>query len=224
MVAPALILPRRGLVLPDLARFALVGVRRALLSRPAAAVAAGGVTYATWNPADKSSAITLSNGDLTATPTAGSSSFYALRATVGKSSGKWYWELTGGAVSSGADARGVGTTGQTLAPDGGLTNLEGVRVYYSGDGNKYQPSAAYGAFYLNTDVIGLALDMGAGTLVCYKNNSSQGTLVSGLSGTFFPYIAINTSGTSPARSVIANFGASAHVYTAPAGFNQGLWV
>jgi hypothetical protein len=43
MVAAALALPRRGLVLPDLARFAMVGVRRALLSRaPIVAVAGGG--------------------------------------------------------------------------------------------------------------------------------------------------------------------------------------
>lgn len=51
------------------------------------------VTYATWNPSDKSANVTLSNGNLTATITA-NTAFYGARATIGKSSGKWYWEQT----------------------------------------------------------------------------------------------------------------------------------
>lgn len=51
-----------------------------------------GTTYATWNPADKSADITLSLGNLKATQT--TSSWDSVRSTIGKTSGKWYWEYT----------------------------------------------------------------------------------------------------------------------------------
>ncbi len=54
-----------------------------------------GLSFATLNPSDKGSAVTLSNSNLTATFSGGNG---AVRATIGKSSGKWYWEI---AVTSG---------------------------------------------------------------------------------------------------------------------------
>src|SRR5690606_11857756 len=50
-------------------------------------------TYATWNPLDKSSLITLSNGNLTATRS-GSNGNRLVRATIANSSGKEYFEVT----------------------------------------------------------------------------------------------------------------------------------
>lgn len=54
----------------------------------------GGRVYATWNPADKGGGVILLNGNrsvsLSTTPTDGGS----VRSTIGKSSGKWYWEVT----------------------------------------------------------------------------------------------------------------------------------
>src|SRR3989344_5257710 len=55
-------------------------------------------TFATWNPSDKSASITFSGSDLTATGPTSGSTFFSVRATIGKSSGKWYWESTGGST------------------------------------------------------------------------------------------------------------------------------
>jgi hypothetical protein len=50
-------------------------------------------TFATWNPSDKNANVTLSGGNLTAS-VASWTTHYAARATIWKSSGKWYWEVT----------------------------------------------------------------------------------------------------------------------------------
>jgi hypothetical protein len=76
-------------------------------------------------------------------------------------------------------------------------------------------SAAYGATYTTNDVIGVALDMDARTLVFYKNGASQGTAFSGLSGTMSP--GFSSSSTS-AVSFTVNFGQRPFAYTAPTGF------
>ena len=49
-------------------------------------------TYPTWDPNTASSNLVLSNGDRTATHNGG---WAHARATVGRSSGRWYWEVTG---------------------------------------------------------------------------------------------------------------------------------
>ena len=178
------------------------------------------VTYATWDPAGKSASITLSGSNLIATGPSSTGTFYAVRSTIGKASGKWYWELTIGTV--GSQANGIGSSSQLLEPDSSLTDLEGLRVYYKG-GDKYQSGGspvAYGAAYVGGDVLGAKLDMDAKTLEMLKNNSSQGTLVSGLTGTMYAYFA---STGSTLGSVTANFGASPFVYSLPAGYS-GLLV
>lgn len=53
----------------------------------------GGLTYATWNPLDKNAAYTLSDGNLTITKSSSTSNVSA-RATLPKTSGKWYVEIT----------------------------------------------------------------------------------------------------------------------------------
>ena len=48
-------------------------------------------TYATWNPSDKGTVFTLSNVNKTITQASTGNGL--VRATIGKSSGKWYWEV-----------------------------------------------------------------------------------------------------------------------------------
>lgn len=55
-------------------------------------------TYATLNPSDKDAAITLSGGDLTMS--SATNAWRSVRATIGKSSGKWYWEVTNSTTSN----------------------------------------------------------------------------------------------------------------------------
>ena len=78
-------------------------------------------------------------------------------------------------------------------------------------------SFVYGAAY-DTEVIGVALDMDAGTLTFYKNGVSQGQAFTGISGTIYAMASLVVSGT-----LVANFGASALAYTPPAGYNSGLY-
>ncbi|NBU64721.1 MAG: hypothetical protein EBS29_09505, partial [Chloroflexia bacterium] len=92
-------------------------------------------------------------------------------------------------------------------------------AYYS-NGNKYNNGSAtsYGAGFFPNDVIGVALDLDAGTLVFYKNGASQGTAFSSLSGTFFPASSTSDSGGGYTHSCIWNCGQRPFAYTAPSGF------
>jgi hypothetical protein len=87
---------------------------------------------------------------------------------------------------------------------------------YLSDGRSYHNSsvATYGASYTTGDIIGVAMDMDAGTLVFYKNGTSQGTAFTGLSGTFSPCF----SDTGSTGGAIVNFGQRAFAYTAPTGY------
>jgi len=73
---------------------------------------------------------------------------------------------------------------------------------------------AYGAAFVSGDIIGVALDMNAGTITFYKNGTSQGQAFSGITGTIYPAMDA-FSGT---WTVTANFGASSFTYTPPSGF------
>lgn len=181
--------------------------------------------YAAFNPADKHANVTLSNNNLTANgPTGTGSTNGAVRSTQGKSSGKWYWEVTVDFIGLNAIAIGIGSGTQNLDAGSAYANLEGLRVIYSGTGNKYKPSTAYGAAYVAGDVLGCALDMDAGTFVIYKNGASQGTLVSGLTGTIYSYTMTPDGDAGGAGSkATANFGQFPFKYTVPTGFNAGLY-
>ena len=151
---------------------------------------------------------TLSNGNLNY---AGAASGVSL-GTIAVSSGKWYWETVltgaGGSMTGIATATTVGS----LSWVGSDANSYG---YYT-SGQKYTSGsgAAYGASWTTNDVIGVALDMDAGTLTFYKNNTSQGTAYSGLTGSFVP--AVGNNSTNDVGFV--NFGQRPFVYTPPSGF------
>jgi hypothetical protein len=169
------------------------------------------MTFATWNPSDKGSGVTLSNGNLTGTGPEGNGT---VRATFGKSAGKWYWEVT---YSSG-----------TYSPDIGIADASATLAHYNGfdshgwgwfgnEGKKYTNGVgtALGTASTTGATIGVALDMDAGTCVLYKNGVLLGTLATGLTGTIYPACGGNAT---VSTSFTANFGASSFTYTAPAGF------
>ena len=175
-----------------------------------------GNTYATFDPANTGNTITLSGGNLIATQTVGSQ---FARSTIGKSSGKWYWEIN------------VTTAGSSTVC--GIVNSSATQNYVGGDVNgwgygnvgpySYHSGSfvSYGSTYTTGDVIGVALDMGAGTIIFYKNNVSQGTAFTGLSGTMYAAVTPNTGGASGVAT--ANFGATALTYSPPVGYNAGLY-
>ena len=168
--------------------------------------------YCVLNPLDKGSTVTLSSGNLNVSITSG---LVSSRATIGVASGKWYWEATCTTVSSVAsDLIGIGTS---AAPVSDYFHISASGYGYAqSTGNKWNnnASSAYGASWTTGDVIGVALDLDAGTLVFYKNGTSQGTAFSGLSGTFFPMMFVRDS----VGVYSFNFGQRPFAYTPPTGF------
>lgn len=170
-------------------------------------------TYAAWNSADKDANVSLSGRNLTA-----SGPFGDARATQGKSSGKWYWELTCTTLNT-TFLSGIGDSSQSLSNSIG-NDVHGYG-YRKLDGKTFHAAATavYGASYASGDIISIALDMDAGTLEFFKNNATQGVAFSGISGTYFPMVGAS----STTFAITANFGASAFNYTPPTGYNPGLY-
>lgn len=185
--------------------------------------ATAAVTYATWDNSLKGSNTTLSGGNLIATMTASNSVAQATIAgsTTGKSTGKWYWEIT---YTSGGGNRCIGVLSGTTANKntwvGGDTY--GFSYYSIGSGGNWfhQGTVDFGAFsvdYTVGDIIGVALDAGANTIQFYKNGVAVTPSKSITGGNYFPAVSSNVA------SFTANFGATAFAYSVPTGYNSGYY-
>jgi hypothetical protein len=135
--------------------------------------------------------------------------------TIGMTSGKWYCEMyitALGAESSVGLSRGINIMNTIVG-----STADSYGYYFNGD--KYNTSAgsAYGATYTTGDTIGVAFDASAGTLVFYKNGTSQGTAYSSLtSGPY--YFAVEGRSSTSANDVTMNFGQQTWRYAPPTGF------
>jgi len=162
--------------------------------------------YATLNPLDKLSSLPLTNGNLEVGQRVAAGRAHS---TIAVNSGKWYVEMT---------AAGDSLSGISLAsaPPTNFPGGDASSYGYYQDGTKYtnNTSTSYGASYTAGDLIGIALNLDAGTLVFYKNGTSQGTAFSSLSGTF----VFAARGSNTATTENWNFGQRAFAYTAPSGF------
>lgn len=209
----------KRLIVPRSARF----IAPTFLRMAASYSPSGGTTYTTWNPLDKDSAITLSNGDLTATCTGGSHP--RVRAVDGKTSGKYYWEFTPTDNASGNNVVGVANTSSPivgyLGYDANSWGWLGAGLSRNNGSNGPTVST-----WTNGDVLGIAVDLGAGKIWFAKNGTWQnsgdpaagtGAIWSNLSGTIKPACSIYDSN----ADITANFGASAFTYSAPSGFAAG---
>ena len=148
--------------------------------------------FCTLNPLAGNTAIALKEGNLTASPSAQAGN---KQANFGMSSGKWYWELY---IQTYSSNQTHGITYNESYPTDYAYNYG-----YNADGTKYigYTNSAYGSSFTAGDTLSFALDMDAGTLTAYKNNVSQGVLVSGLTETMFPLVRTDGTGT-----IVANFG------------------
>ena len=172
--------------------------------------------YATLNNLKSSytgGTVAITNGNLDFSANM-SSNQITTPATIGVSSGKWYWEATCNSITTqyGTDgAVGISTDGDI---DNGTASPSRAR-FYEDDGDFFNGSSrsAYGATWGAGDVIGVALDLDAGTLTFYKNGATQGTAISGLSGTWFPVVSSNNIVTFS-----LNFGQKPFRFPPPAGF------
>jgi hypothetical protein len=183
----------------------------------------------TFEPSESNGS--LSNGNLT-TSFASVTNFRGGRGFVGKSSGKWYAEVTidNRGASGGSGRSSVGIT--RAASFGSDTSTNAARdsvgaFTYSREGAKEQgtgsgvtsTSTGYASFS-NGDVIGVALNMDDGEVYFYKNGTAQdsGTAAfTGLGSNTYDLIAIGFGGF---QSTV-NFGATAFSHTPPTGY--GAW-
>ena len=168
--------------------------------------------YCTLNPLDTLSG-TITEGNLAFTSPA--TGYGGTRCTVATpTTGKWYWEVTINAITGGFDI-GISSANEVRPVVPGESSAS---YGYKSDGAKRTNFAdtIYGAAYTTNDVIGVALDLDAGTLVFYKNNTSQGTAFSSLSGGFLPMVSDFSN--SAVSSAYINFGQRPFAYTPPTGF------
>jgi hypothetical protein len=140
-------------------------------------------------------------------------------ATIGVSTGKWYWEVgfAGGTFSNNPQV-GVAVTGwSNLNADPATTaspfsHIVGGNSSFWNNGTATANSVSYGP----GDTVGVALNCDTNVVSFYKNNTLIGTAQSIESGqTWFP-IHANSSFTALTQYV--NFGQQPFVYTAPSGF------
>lgn len=197
----------------------------------------GGSTYATWNPADIAAGLSLSGGDLIVTRSG--SGWAGVRANMGKSAGKWYYELYRSAGSDKAQTiYGTFALADTLSYPGhpGSNNASiGFQPLNTTDVNLYQDGFV-GAFGSQADVpinggIAIAIDVDAGSMWAKAIGAASwmggGSPASGTSptrtftsgATIYPATGINLAGCA----CTANFGASAFIESAPSGFNSGWY-
>ena len=168
--------------------------------------------YATLNPLQKVSGYAPDNGNLRSVMNATGAIF----ATIGVTTGKWYWENIYEVAPNGNMEYGVslGTVSTSSQPG----NVSGSWAYSPFNGSIYSQSgtaiATVATASLN-DVIGCALDVDAGTLAIYKNNSLLYTITSISGGALFPVIG-GSSSINAQTSI--NFGQRPFAYTPPTGF------
>lgn len=177
-----------------------------------------------WNASDNGG---LTTGDAGLSVVAGTS-LKGVRATEGRSKGKFYFELTftttGRYTSFGlislAENRDLTDTNFSLAPAGGIV--------YPADGKRYSGATAYATGTSATGAVGvtvgIAMDMDNGKWFFHYDGVWQGggdpitgvnpvrLLTPGVA--YYPYL-LWYSGNA---AFLANFGASAFKYTPPTGY------
>jgi hypothetical protein len=183
---------------------------------------------ATWNPADLTTPVVLSNGNLTVT-TGGSATNGGVRSTTSTTTGKVYFEYTCTNLTGANTGAGIATSTANLATMGGTVAgaclvYSGGAIYFNGvDQGKNVGAIGAGA------VLSFAIDvpnsllwarLGAGNW----NGSGTANPATGVGGisisSLFPSnaarAALAVNGAS--INVTANFGASSFAQSVPSGF------
>ena len=94
--------------------------------------------------------------------------------------------------------------------------MNGNKVLYDASGSS--TATAYGSTFALNDVVGIAVDMDAGTITFYKNNVSQGVAFSDLLSSGIEWTPAISGDGQTTVSGFVNFGQRPFAYTAPSGF------
>ena len=175
--------------------------------------------------------ITTSNGNLTNVKATFSDSPRVV-ASIGAKSGKWYAEITWSSITNSAPNANYLLTGVTTKEQWSSTsNGFNVVGYFAANapgaaiaGYKQITTAgssvnsAYGSnYFTNGSVIGIALDLDAGTVTFYTNGVSQGAITLPTTSEEW-FIFCTSDGTSNGYTNHFNFGQRPFTYTLPTGF------
>lgn len=189
-----------------------------------AAAPAHPVTYATWDPTQRGTGVTLSSSNLQQANFGGG--WNSARATMSKSSGKWYWEI---AVNSIGNDKRV-SIGAALISES-LNNTVTPGYLSSNSSNASPPSkfvapgwilSNYGQQYAAGNTVSVLLDLDSRSISFYMDCANQGVAPLSLAvGSYSPFVSSPSS--SPSTVTTANFGATPFKCTVPAGYSAGLF-
>lgn len=207
----------------------------ALLIAGTAAGGGGGGGGTGWNASDKTSNVTLSNGDLTAA--ANTNNYEAVRAlkndfntTVAS---KYYWEVTVDALATAGDLLlGVRRTSDTIST--GSVWTSGNYALWRSNGNYYANGWTAGSgpvSYTVGDVLMFAIDTSAGKLWCGKNGTwnNSGNPAAGTNASFTtmpssqdtaPIFHTDNDAGNDQATLVTDSGSMS--YTPPSGFTAGF--
>ena len=166
--------------------------------------------YATLNPLRCLSAITLSNGNLNLAYASASTGHVS--ATVGVSTGKWYWEYT-----PSSEGNMIGISDEILLPTQYIGQTSTTWGYFGRDSHIYNngSTTTYGTTWGAGDTVGVAFDATNRNLSFYKNGVYLGIAASGISaGVYYP--AFSRGSNTPYGN--ANFGQNPFKFPPPEGF------
>lgn len=180
----------------------------------------------TWNPSDRDADITLSGSNLIASST-GAAAQGSIRATLGRSTGLYYFEARIDAIGNafilvGAAKASFTVSGQYLGEPAAVESVG----YFGVDGTALFSASggAYGTTYTTGDVIGVAINFTTGKIWFSKNNTWQnsgdpvagtGQAWAGITGEYFPALSMFTN----TYQVTGRFKVSSFTYSPPTGFS-----
>jgi hypothetical protein len=176
--------------------------------------------FAVLSPIDKGSEVTLANANLSVSWSGVTG--HSVRATMGCTSGQWYWEVTSGANASigliNFALPVVPASGNVWVGGGGFGATGSYGYAPTGLAYTNNTGTSYGASFTTGDVIGVAFDSSAGTLTFYKNGVSQGVAYTGISTSIVYAPAIGYFQPSSGTQNSFNFGQRPFTYTPPTGY------
>lgn len=128
----------------------------------------------TWNPADKSSNISLSNGDRTAACSTAAQSL--VRATTARSTGKYYFEVVADSVAaSGTLGYVIGVAAAAVATNVYVGSTATSVGWRRSGGYLMNGSSTGSDTYVTGDIIGIAIDFATRGVWFAKNGVWQST-------------------------------------------------
>lgn len=183
----------------------------------------------TFNPSDKNSNITLSNGNLTVVSNDGFTG--NVRSIASYSSGKFYCQATIGASNTSSYVRGVGFGNASASLSNGIGSPDtDSGSLYTNDANFYFMGSSAGSTGISitvNDVIDMAVDLDNDKIWYRQNNgnwnsngahdpaaNAGGFSISGLTKPIFVMA-------QSVADITFNFGDTAYANTPPSGF--GNW-